>query len=130
MTQCSCQCDCNNPTTPLIFACSGAADVGELADRVARQLDTAGHGDFACLAAAAAGYDGTIASIRGADRVITVDGCAKECARKVIEPHVGPGRLVKFDLGALGFPKGKTPPTLAHCRRAHDAILANLLASG
>ncbi|MEK7995130.1 MAG: putative zinc-binding protein, partial [Planctomycetota bacterium] len=34
----------------LIFACSGAADVGEIADRAARRMTRNGSGSMFCLA--------------------------------------------------------------------------------
>jgi uncharacterized metal-binding protein len=43
------ECECS-AAPKLIFACSGAADVGAIADRVARQLAHQGVGNIFCLA--------------------------------------------------------------------------------
>ncbi|MHC4060784.1 MAG: putative zinc-binding protein, partial [Planctomycetota bacterium] len=38
------------PASKLIFACSGAADVGEISDKAARKLTEDGAGKMFCLA--------------------------------------------------------------------------------
>ena len=43
----------------LVFACSGAADVGEIADRAARKLNREGTGKMFCMA----GLGGRISGI-------------------------------------------------------------------
>ncbi|TFG71350.1 MAG: zinc-binding protein, partial [Anaerolineales bacterium] len=54
------KCDCDCSTAPkLIFPCSGAADVGALADQAARQLTREGVGSMYCLA----GLGGRVKSI-------------------------------------------------------------------
>ena len=41
--------DCSKtPSSKLVFACSGAADVGAVADQAARQLAKAGEGKMFC----------------------------------------------------------------------------------
>ena len=47
--QSSCGCTCS-AGPKLIFSCSGAADVGELADQTARKLTRNGDGKMFCLA--------------------------------------------------------------------------------
>lgn len=44
------ECGCNNTKTRLIYSCSGCADVGEIADQVARKLTRDGYGKMTCLA--------------------------------------------------------------------------------
>ena len=41
-------CTCSQETTLVIYACSGAADVGEIADRTARHLAREGKGKMSC----------------------------------------------------------------------------------
>ncbi len=49
--QSSCSCAWNNKTPlKLIYACSGAADVGELSDQAARKLSKSGVSKMSCLA--------------------------------------------------------------------------------
>ena len=53
----SCACEYGDR---LIYACSGAADVGSLADRTARWLHLSGWGKMHCLAGVGAGLDGIV----------------------------------------------------------------------
>ncbi len=56
----------NEAPRNLIFSCSGAADVGELADRAARELTRSGEGKIFCLASMAAGITKKIEMARAA----------------------------------------------------------------
>lgn len=99
-------CACSVAPT-LIFPCSGAADVGEIADRVARKLTRDGVGKMFCLAGIGAGLSGFIGSAKAAGVNITIDGCPTACSRKIFE-NLGlePQSFVLTDMGLL---KGKTP---------------------
>ena len=77
--------DCCKTETKRIYACSGAADVGEFADRVARKLRTNGIARMSCLAGIGAGLSGYVQSAKGVDINITIDGCNIACARKTLE---------------------------------------------
>lgn len=91
----------------IILACSGAADVGALADRTARALAKDGKGSMFCLAAVGAGNSAKLKDFLLVDEVVTIDGCSIGCARIMAE---NAGRTpVAFDLTALGYVKGKTP---------------------
>ena len=102
---------CTGPTaSKLIFACSGAADVGALADRVARQLTVDGVGKMSCLAGIAGGVRAAIETARGASKILVIDGCAQECGRKTLE-RAGVSGFRHLMLGTLGFYKGSSPVT-------------------
>jgi uncharacterized metal-binding protein len=91
----------------IILACSGAADVGALADRTARALAKNGKGALFCLAAVGAGIEAKMKEFMSVDEVITIDGCGVGCAKTIAQKA---GRTpVAFDLGVLGYVKGKTP---------------------
>ncbi|MDQ5985131.1 MAG: hypothetical protein CSYNP_00835 [Syntrophus sp. SKADARSKE-3] len=101
--------ECCNGGTALIFACSGAADLGEIADRVARRLRNEGYARMTCLAGIGAGLSGYVESAKGADGNITIDGCQVACARKALEKiGVSPKSHILTDLGLI---KGETPVT-------------------
>lgn len=101
--------NCSCGGTRLIYACSGAADVGEIADKVARTLRDENFARMSCLAGIGAELKGFIESAKGACGNITVDGCPVACAKKVLErAGVKP---VSFILTELGYEKGKTPVT-------------------
>lgn len=94
----------------LIFACSGAADVGQLADLAARKLTQEGCGRLFCLASVGGRVATMLETVRSATRILAIDGCREECARKTLE-QAGFARIRHIQLEDLGFRKGRTPPT-------------------
>lgn len=101
---CSCTCSAG---PKLIFSCSGAADVGELADRTARKLARNGSGKMFCLAGIGGRVSGIIKSTEAAASILAIDGCALDCARKSLE-EAGFKRINHLRLTDLGFEKGST----------------------
>ena len=98
-------CSCGGKKV-LLFPCAGAADVGELSDRVSRKLAKDGKGNLLCTAAIGANISGKMEAAKKADTLITIDGCGDLCAKKVLEKA---GFTPKsYNLEALGFTKGKT----------------------
>ena len=69
----------------LIYACSGAADVGELADKVARSIRDEKFARMTCLAGIGAKQDKFMESAKDACANITIDGCPVACAKKSLE---------------------------------------------
>jgi uncharacterized metal-binding protein len=101
--------DCCGSTTKktIILSCSGASDVGALADRVSRAFAKDGKGSLICLAAIGAGIEEKLKILMSADEVVTIDGCGLVCAKKMVEKA---GRSPKvIELSRLGYLKGKTP---------------------
>lgn len=94
----------------MVFACSGAADVGAVTDLAARQLQREREAFMCCTAAIAADVPEIVAKARGADRVLAIDGCAELCARKILE-GAGFAGFPSIRLDELGMEKGKTKPT-------------------
>jgi len=89
-----------------IFSCSGAADVGELSDKVVRKLSKEGKGKMYCMAAVGANIPEKLTPLMGSAGLVTIDGCSSLCAKKVLERA---GFTPKFyNLEDLGFQKGKT----------------------
>lgn len=102
-------CACGAAPT-LIFACSGAADVGEIADRAARRLAREGAGKMYCLAGVGGRVSGILASTQAAERVLAIDGCPLACAKNTLERADICG-FRHVQLGELGMSKGETPVT-------------------
>lgn len=92
----------------LIFPCSGAADVGEISDRAARKLSGTEAGKMFCLAGIGGNVSGIIASAKGADRVLAIDGCPQDCARKTLEQR-GILEYLHLRVTDLGMAKSKSP---------------------
>ena len=91
----------------LIFACSGAADVGELSDQAARQLSREGFGKMFCLAGIGGQVEGIIKGTSSAERILAIDGCALNCTKLCLE-KAGFSKMDHMQLSNLGFEKGKT----------------------
>jgi uncharacterized metal-binding protein len=100
-------CTCLKPAT-LIFACSGAADVGELSDRVARQLAKAIAGKMYCLAGLGAGIEAYVKTTKEAGRVLAIDGCPTNCAKQVLE-RAGIPNFIHVQIAEFGMAKGASP---------------------
>ena len=92
----------------LIFACSGAADVGAVADQAARRLAKEGAGSMFCLA----GVGGRVAPImektKSASGILAIDGCALNCVAETLK-QAGIDRFEHMLVTELGFEKGSTP---------------------
>ncbi len=102
----SCSCSCS-AGPKLIFSCSGAADVGELADQAARKLTRNGSGKMFCLAGIGGRVSGIIKSTEAAASILAIDGCALDCAKKSLE-EAGIVRVNHLRLTDIGFTKGET----------------------
>jgi uncharacterized metal-binding protein len=92
----------------LIFACSGAADVGEIADRTARKLHREGKGKMYCLSGIGAGLSGFIDTTKTAGKMLVIDGCPIDCAKKIME-KAGFSKFDYIRVTDQGFEKGKSP---------------------
>ena len=94
----------------LIFACSGAADVGAVADQAARKLSKNGTGKMFCLAGIGGRVPGIMATTQSAARILAIDGCPLNCAKESLL-LAGFHGFEHLQLADLGMEKGKTPPT-------------------
>ncbi len=101
--------ECCEGGTKLIYSCSGSADVGEIADHVTRKLRDEGFVKMTCLAGVGAGLSGYVQSAKGADEVITIDGCVTACAKKSLE-RIGV-QPTSYILTDFGLKKHETPVT-------------------
>jgi uncharacterized metal-binding protein len=103
--------DCACGAAPkLVFACSGAADTAEIADRAARWLTKAGMGRMYCLAGIGGRVDTILETTRQAAGILAIDGCPTDCARKTLE-QAGFTDLLHIRVTDLGMEKGKSPAT-------------------
>ena len=93
-----------------MFSCSGAADIAEIGDRAVRALHKAGDAKMFCLAGIAGKVELIGVNTRGADRLLVVDGCDTDCAKKTMEIG-GFTDFIHFRVSDLGLEKSKTPVT-------------------
>jgi uncharacterized metal-binding protein len=99
----------NQPTT-VVYACSGCSDAGEIADRVARQLTRNGTAKMSCLAGIGGRVKSLMTTAENAERILLVDGCPLNCARKTFE-FAGFHKFDHLELHKIGIRKGSTPVT-------------------
>jgi uncharacterized metal-binding protein len=106
---------------PLVFTCSGAADVGEMTDRVARQLTRDGVAEMFCLAGIGGRVEWILEVTGEEEEILVLDGCAQSCARKTLEEA---GFKVKHHvrMSDLGLKKRQTPVTRASVRKVADQV--------
>jgi uncharacterized metal-binding protein len=104
----------DNPTPiepkPIVYACSGCSDAGELADRVARQLTKDGVGEMSCLAGIGGRVKPLMIKGQKARRIVVVDGCPLNCARHTLL-NAGFNEFQHIALQELGHRKGNCPVT-------------------
>jgi uncharacterized metal-binding protein len=90
----------------LLYACSGGANVAEIADRAARELMFAGCGTMFCLAGLGADIQGMIQTAKDADMNIVIDGCPMDCAKKIFD-RAGVANCKQIKVTDLGIEKVK-----------------------
>lgn len=104
------QANCCSAGPTLIFACSGAADVGEIADRAARKLTKDGIGKMFCLAGVGGRISGIMKTTESTEKILAIDGCPLNCVKNCLE-QAGFGKFMHLQLADLGLEKGKSPAT-------------------
>ena len=76
-------------------------------------------GRMYCLAGIGGRVEGILANTRSAAKVLIIDGCKEECARKTME-LAGFKNFQHLKLTDLGFEKGATRVTAARIRQVAD----------
>ena len=110
----------------LIFACSGAADVGAISDRAARELTRKGVGKMLCLAGIGGRVEGILQKTRDAPQILAIDGCSLDCTKQCLE-QAGLANFAHMCIADMGMEKGETPATeenVASVVEAASALLA------
>jgi len=113
------QCGCGGKSV-VVMACSGASDVGEVADRAARKLRSETRARMSCLAGLGAGLPGYVSLAAEADTLLIIDGCPVECGRQ-IALKAGAKNFRHLKLAEQGFVKGKSPATTENVEKACEA---------
>ena len=96
--------ECCAPAEVLIFTCSGASNVGQVANQAALDLQQEGVGRMLCLAGIGGHVSGMIASARAGKRLLGIDGCPIACTKKTME-HAGLPLNDYLVITELGFEK-------------------------
>ena len=95
---------------PIVYSCSGCSDAGELADRVARELNKRGVGEMSCLAGVGGRVKPLMLKAQRAQEIIVIDGCPLNCARHTLI-NAGITNFQHIALQTLGQRKGNCAVT-------------------
>jgi uncharacterized metal-binding protein len=99
---------CNCCSAPkLIFACSGAADVGAIADQAARKLTRDGSGKMFCLAGVGGRVSGIMKRTEAAETILAIDGCPLNCVKRCLEA-AGFTNYRHLQMADIGLVKGQS----------------------
>ncbi len=90
---------CSDSTNMMVVACSGASNLGQIANAIAVKIQQRGIGQMNCLAALGAHVDSYVRSALEAE-LLVIDGCPVACARKAVE-HVGISEFRYFAISYL-----------------------------
>lgn len=110
----------------LVFACSGAADVGALADQAARKMNRDGTGSMFCMGGISGNIEPILNKTRAADKILAIDGCPLNCVKATLE-KAGFSEFEHLLVAGLGFEKGTTEvndASIAKVAEAGTALLA------
>ena len=113
------KCACGS-ASKVIFTCSGSADVGGIADQAARKLATDGDGKMYCLAGISGKISGIVASTQSAAKILVIDGCPLNCARKTME-QAGFAKFEHLCMADIGFVKGSSPSSTESVEKVAQA---------
>lgn len=94
----------------LIFACSGAADVGAIADQAARKLTQEGVGKMFCTVGIGGRVSGIMKTTESSDKILAMDGCPLNCVKNSLE-LAGFKQFDHLQLADLGLEKCSSPVT-------------------
>lgn len=95
---------------PVVYACSGCSDAGELADLIARRLMREGLAEMSCLSGIGGRVKSLVDKAENAVRILVIDGCPLHCARHTLE-LAGFKTFEHLELHTLGFQKNFCPVT-------------------
>jgi len=70
---------------PLVYACSGCASAGQMANFMALKLDRLGVAQMGCLSGVAAGLPHMLEEADSGRPVLVIDGCHHACARQCLK---------------------------------------------
>ncbi|HBN07755.1 MAG TPA: zinc-binding protein [Cyanobacteria bacterium UBA8530] len=78
------KCGCGSTKT-IIMACSGASNVGQIANDAAKALDQLGQGSMFCGIGVGAQLSSFVNGAKEADVRVSIDGCKVACIRRTLE---------------------------------------------
>ena len=92
---------CSSGNQIMLLPCSGASNVGQLANQAAVELSREGYGKMFCLAAIGAGLPNFVKSAQTVPQLVAIDGCQVACTKHLLNKADVPigAYIVVQDLG-------------------------------
>lgn len=113
-------CSCSDKVERAVLSCSGASDLGEITDLLARKFKTNNVRNMKCLAMIACDNKPLIENLKSAN-ILVIDGCAVDCAKKIMEnANLKDFRHIR--LTDYGFKKGQTPANEENVSKVYNDI--------
>lgn len=116
MEEKKCMCGCSDVR---VVACSGASNVGQIANQAAIGLAKEKAAGFFCLAGVGGHINGMVKSAREAGIMIAIDGCQVQCAAKTLQ-HAEIEPAIQIVVTELGIEKS---PDLAPDEKACSKVI-------
>ncbi len=113
-------CSCSNYSEMVVMSCSGASDLGELTDRVARHLRNNNIRNMKCLTMVAIEDKPLINSLQSAN-ILVIDGCVVDCGKKILQ-NADFHDFHHIRLTDLGLIKGQTPANEENINKVYNNI--------
>ena len=113
-------CSCSDKVEKTVLACSGACDLGEITDLLARKLRSNNVRNMKCLAMIACDNKPLIENLKSSN-ILVIDGCPIDCAKKIMES----ANLKEFRhirLTDYGFKKAETPVNDVNINKVYNDI--------
>lgn len=111
----NCNCNANDK---IVLACSGASDLGEMSDIIARKLKNNGVYKMNCLAKIGFRDNQTIEDFLKSE-LLVIDGCPIDCGKKTLE-QAGIKNAKQLRITDLGFTKGKCAATAENIDKIYN----------
>jgi uncharacterized metal-binding protein len=112
--------DCSKtPSSKLVFACSGAADVGAVADQAARKLSKDGDGKMFCTVGLGGKVEPILKTTRAASTILAIDGCPLDCTKHSLA-EAGFENCLHLRVTDLGMTKGETEVSEANVSKVAE----------
>jgi len=102
----------------MVLACSGACDLGQVTDLVARKLRDNGVRKMNCLAVVGAGIEKSIEDFK-TKNILLLDGCPIDCGKQILD-KAGFTDYKYMRVTDLGYKKGQTPVTEEVIKTVYD----------
>lgn len=104
----------------MVLACSGACDLGQVTDQVARKLRDNGVRKMNCLAVVGAGIEKSIEDFK-TKNILMLDGCPIDCGKRILD-HAGFKDYRYVRVTDFGYKKGETPVTDEVIKAVYDKV--------